>query len=68
LSKTSEKCGKQNIANSDPQSGRIFRIRGKYADQSSVDAIVGVLTNNIIIYTVRHKKHTNFFYHNFYNT
>jgi len=27
-----EKCGKRSIANSDPQSGRIFGIRGKSAD------------------------------------
>ena len=27
-----EKCGKRSIANSDPQSGRLFGIRGKSAD------------------------------------
>jgi len=40
-----EKCGKWSIANSDPQSGRIFGIRGKSADLRGL-YIVGTLANN----------------------
>jgi len=40
------KCGKRSIANSDPQSGRVFRIRGKSADLPWTLYIVGTLTNN----------------------
>jgi len=37
---------KRSIANSDPQSGRIFGIRGKSADLPWTLYIVGTLTNN----------------------
>ena len=41
-----EKCGKWSYAKSDPQSGRIFGIRGKSADLPWTLYIVRTLTNN----------------------
>jgi len=46
-------CGKRSIANSDPQSGSIFGIRGKSVDLHG-RCIVGTLTNNAnIIYLLK---------------